>query len=164
MIHIGMYAALPAYESDLFGSKYVGGIHGRMLMYSAAAALSGPSLLLYLRSLSEKRALVDLLSKISPDQFQHTFGVPISQYSELIATKTLTINKALALAPEGTLDPSPYLYDTTMYSLGGLMTVALMSLYAVRPLSSRSSGISITAVDTSDADKDDKKKIALKNE
>ncbi len=37
----GVYALLPAYEADLFGTKYVGAIHGRMLLYSAAAALFG---------------------------------------------------------------------------------------------------------------------------
>jgi hypothetical protein len=37
----GVYALLPAYEADLFGTKYVGAIHGRMLLYSSAAAFAG---------------------------------------------------------------------------------------------------------------------------
>ena len=37
----GVYALLPAYESDLFGTKYVGAIHGRMLLYGSTAALAG---------------------------------------------------------------------------------------------------------------------------
>ena len=37
----GVYALLPAYEADLFGTKFVGAIHGRMLLYSSAAALCG---------------------------------------------------------------------------------------------------------------------------
>ena len=37
----GVYATLPAYEADLFGAKYVGAIHGRMILYSSAAALTG---------------------------------------------------------------------------------------------------------------------------
>jgi hypothetical protein len=37
----GVYALLPAYEADLFGTKYVGAIHGRMLLYSSAAAIGG---------------------------------------------------------------------------------------------------------------------------
>lgn len=37
----GVYAILPAYEADLFGAKYVGAIHGKMMLYSAGAALSG---------------------------------------------------------------------------------------------------------------------------
>ena len=37
----GVYSILPAYESDLFGTKFVGAIHGKMLLYSAAASLTG---------------------------------------------------------------------------------------------------------------------------
>lgn len=35
------FAVLPAYESDLFGTKNVGSIHGRMLFASSIAALAG---------------------------------------------------------------------------------------------------------------------------
>ena len=37
----GVFAILPAYEADLFGTKFVGAIHGRMLLFSSAAALVG---------------------------------------------------------------------------------------------------------------------------
>lgn len=37
----GVFAILPAYEADLFGTKFVGPIHGRMLLYSAVAAIIG---------------------------------------------------------------------------------------------------------------------------
>ena len=37
----GVYAILPAYEADLYGSKNVGAIHGRMLLFSSTAALVG---------------------------------------------------------------------------------------------------------------------------
>lgn len=37
----GVFAILPAYEADLFGSKFVGPIHGRMLLFSSGAALLG---------------------------------------------------------------------------------------------------------------------------
>jgi MFS family permease len=60
----GTYAILPPYESDLFGTKFVGANHGRMLLYSSAAALAGPNILMYLRSMSEKTAINDLLSKV----------------------------------------------------------------------------------------------------
>ena len=50
----GMYAILPAYESDLFGSKYVGANHGKMLLFSSTAAIAGPSAFLYLKAISEK--------------------------------------------------------------------------------------------------------------
>jgi len=37
----GVYAILPAYESDLFGTKFVGAVHGRMMLFSSIAALAG---------------------------------------------------------------------------------------------------------------------------
>jgi len=46
---------------------------------------------------------------VSPEKFIEVFGVPLEQASELIASKTVTINKLLALAPPGTIDPTPHL-------------------------------------------------------
>ena len=60
----GAFALLPAYEADLFGTKNVGAIHGRMLLYVSVAALAGPSLLLYLRSYSEKLAITKLVDQV----------------------------------------------------------------------------------------------------
>ena len=33
----GVYATLPAYESDIFGAKYIGANHGKMLLASSTA-------------------------------------------------------------------------------------------------------------------------------
>ena len=60
----GTYAILPAYEADLFGAKNIGPTHGVMMIYSAAAALLGPALLLQLRQMSVNSALQDLLTKV----------------------------------------------------------------------------------------------------
>jgi hypothetical protein len=37
----GVFALLPAYEADLFGTKFVGAIHGRMLLFSSVASVAG---------------------------------------------------------------------------------------------------------------------------
>ncbi len=37
------FAILPAYEADLFGTKYVSAVHGRMLMFSSCAGVVGTS-------------------------------------------------------------------------------------------------------------------------
>ncbi len=60
----GTFSILPAYESDLFGSKYVGPIHGRMLLFSTASALAGPSIILKLTSTAESNAIQGLLTKV----------------------------------------------------------------------------------------------------
>lgn len=130
----GVYALLPPYEADLFGTKFVGPIHGRMMLFTATAALSGPYLLIKLRSISEKAAIDNLLEKVNPEQFAATFGATINNAAELLAAKTISIGKLMALAPPGTVDPTPYLYDTTMYTLSGLMVVAALSHGLVKPL------------------------------
>eukprot|EP01035_Chromulina_nebulosa_P027044 gene27044-35499_t len=130
----GVFAILPAYEADLFGTKNVGPIHGRMLLFSSAASLAGPSLLLNLRAYSEYQAVHSLISKISPEKFLQTFGAPIEKANELLAAKSISIGKLMVLAPQGTIDPTPHLYDTTMYAMGGLMAVAVIAHSLVKPI------------------------------
>ena len=60
----GVFAVLPAYESDLYGPKHVGAIHSRFLLAATAASIAGPALLLNLRSSAEKDAINQLMTKI----------------------------------------------------------------------------------------------------
>lgn len=130
----GAYAIIPAYEADLYGYKYVGPIHGKFLLATSAAALSGPPVLLALRKRSEMSAINELLAKVSPEKFKEFFGVDIGQAQQLIEAKTVTINKLMMLVPEGVKDPSPFLYDTTLYSMAALMGVSALSHLLVRPV------------------------------
>lgn len=127
------FAILPAYESDLFGTKNVGAVHGRMLAFSSLASITGPSMILKLRSMAEEKAIFDLLTKINPAQFESTFGAPMDLASELIAAKTINISKLLALCPPGTLDPTPHLYDVPMYTLSAFAATAFVAHYMVKP-------------------------------
>ena len=45
----GGFATIPAYLRDLFGTKNVGAIHGRLLLAWSAAAIAGPVLINYMR-------------------------------------------------------------------------------------------------------------------
>jgi MFS family permease len=45
----GGFATIPAYLADIFGTKYVGGIHGRLLTAWATAGVLGPVLVNYIR-------------------------------------------------------------------------------------------------------------------
>ncbi|MFV0283604.1 MAG: OFA family MFS transporter [Castellaniella sp.] len=45
----GGFSTIPAYLADLFGTRYVGGIHGRILTAWAAAGVLGPVLVNYIR-------------------------------------------------------------------------------------------------------------------
>lgn len=53
--------------------------------------------------------------------------------NELLAAKSLSISKLLALCPPGTVDPTPHMYDTNMYALAGMMAIATVSHAMVRP-------------------------------
>jgi MFS family permease len=46
----GSVSTLPAYLADLFGTAFVGGIHGRLLTGWAAAGVAGPLLINYIRA------------------------------------------------------------------------------------------------------------------
>jgi MFS family permease len=130
----GCYAILPAYESDLFGTKYVGANHGRMLLASSAAAVVGPSLIIALRNMGEKSSIMDLLKHVDPVRFQQKFGIDISHVDELVATKTVTISKLMDLVPATVPDPTPFMYNTSFYAMAGLMAVAAAAHLAVRPV------------------------------
>jgi hypothetical protein len=45
----GGFATIPAYLSDLFGTRFVGAIHGRLLTAWSTAGLLGPALVNYIR-------------------------------------------------------------------------------------------------------------------
>lgn len=133
----GNFSVMPAYEADLFGAKYIGAIHGRMMFFLGAASLSGPYLVLKLRAMSEKAAIMDLIDKIPATDFEKVFGSPVSQATELIETKVVTISRLMTMVPPEVMDPSPHLYDSSMYALSGAMGIATVAHFMVKPLSTK---------------------------
>merc|ERR1719422_1397659 len=130
----GTFAVLPAYEADLYGPKYVGPIHGRFLLAATASTIVGPGLLLNLRKVAETQALTELLAKVDPVAFSAKFGADLSSAQSLIEAKTLTISKLMTIMPQGTVDPSPFLYNNTMYTMAGLVSVGAMLHFLVKPV------------------------------
>jgi len=130
----GVFAVLPAYEADLYGPKYVQAIHGRFLISASLSTTAGPAILLNLRKLSENSAIQDLLSKVDPAKFQSAFGADISQAQTLIEAKTLTISKLMTIMPQGTVDPSPFIYNNTMYTMAALVGVGAALHFMVKPV------------------------------
>lgn len=139
----GIFSVLPAYIADLFGQKHAGAIHGKALTAWAASAVAGPMGLAYLRSYSYDNAMEDLLHIVEAHDasaLERTFGVSNSDneaIQKLVEAKTLTIEKLMELAPPNTVDPTPFLYDTTCYVAAGLMSLAFLSNLAIRPLDLR---------------------------
>jgi MFS family permease len=53
----GGFATVPAYLSDIFGTQYVGAIHGRLLTAWSAAGVAGPVLVNYIREYQIERGV-----------------------------------------------------------------------------------------------------------
>ncbi len=130
----GGFATIPAYLADLFGTRFVGGIHGRLLTAWSVAGALGPLAITWFRGRSVRSAIDGLVGQIDPDRFQEAFGAPVDQLELLVASKTVTISRLLELAPPGTVDPSTTLYNSTMYLMAVLLGVALVANLLVRPV------------------------------
>jgi MFS family permease len=133
----GGFATIPAYLADIFGTRFVGGIHGRLLTAWSTAGVLGPVAITSLRERAVEGAIGNLATKIEPSVFAQTFGADVSKLPELVAAKTVTIPKLLELAPAGTVDPSATLYNSTMYLMAGLLAIALCANALVGPVDSK---------------------------
>jgi len=133
----GGFATIPAYLADLFGTRYVGGIHGRLLTAWSTAGVLGPLAITSLREHATSQAIERLVATIEPARFQVAFGAGVAELEQLVAAKTVTLGKLMELAPAGTVDPTPSLYNTTMYLMAGLLFIALLANAAMRPVNPR---------------------------
>ena len=132
----GGFATIPAYLADVFGTKYVGGIHGRLLTAWSVAGVLGPEAITALRQNSIDRAIHNLVERIDPAIFYEKFGASINQLDLLIQQKTVSIARLMEIAPPGTIDPSSSVYNTTMYLMAALLGIALISNALMRPVHS----------------------------
>jgi hypothetical protein len=165
----GGFATIPAYLADIFGTKFVGGIHGRLLTAWSTAGILGPVVLTTLREHSVHSAVTDIASQVrlcvlspqclllplmlavavvvmgvmsslsmppqvSDDAFRNAFGAPKTELSKLVETKAVTIARLMEVAPPSVVDPTPFLYDTTMYTMAGMLSIALVSNTLMRPV------------------------------
>ena len=62
---------------------------------------------------------------------------PIDQLDTLIAQQTVTIAKLMEIAPPGTVDPTPSLYNLTMYLMAALLAIALVANALMRPVDAK---------------------------
>lgn len=130
----GGFATIPAYLADVFGTKFVGGIHGRLLTAWSIAGVVGPLAITSLRQSAVARAVADLAAKVDPAAFQQRFGAGIDQLDKLVSAQTVTISRLMEIAPAGTVDPTPSLYNTTMYLMAVLLAIGLISNALMKPV------------------------------
>ena len=130
----GGFATIPAYLADIFGTRYVGGIHGRLLTAWATAGVLGPVAITQLRQNSLESAIFDLANKISPEKFMEIYGDSVDNLANLVKQKTVTISNLMQHMPEGTVNPSATLYNTTMFAMAGLLAIAWISNWLIGPV------------------------------
>jgi MFS family permease len=133
----GGFATIPAYLADVFGTRFVGGIHGRLLTAWSTAGVLGPLAITSLRENAVARAITDLASKVDPLRFQERFGASLAQLDQLVAAKTVTIARLVEIMPAGTVDPTPSLYNSTMYLMAALLAIGLVANALMKPVNPR---------------------------
>ncbi len=133
----GGFAAIPAYLADVFGSRYVGAILGRLLTAWSVAGVLGPLAITTLRQRAEVNPILDLAHQVGPEAFRAKFGAGIEELDLLIREKTVTVAKLMDIAPAGVSHPGAGLYNTTMFLMVGLLLVALVANALMRPVSER---------------------------
>ena len=133
----GGFATIPAYLADMFGTRYVGGIHGRLLTAWSTAGVLGPVIITSLRGSSINNAINDLAAKVDPQAFLDKFGASIDSLDELVKAKTVTIQNLLEILPPGTPDPTSQVYNKTMIVMACLLAIALVANFLVKPVDSK---------------------------
>jgi len=133
----GGFATIPAYLADVFGTRYVGAIHGRLLTAWSAAGVLGPITINKLRENGISHAIDDLVGRVDPASFAAAFGAGVDQLDALVAAQTVTIAKLMEIAPPGTTDPTSSIYNMTMYLMAGLLGIALVANALMRPVHPR---------------------------
>ena len=130
----GGFATIPAYLADIFGTRYVGGIHGRLLTAWSTAGVLGPVAITQLRQNSVDSAIDDLATKISPEKFSEIYGDSIENLSLLVQEKTVTISNLMPHMPAETINPSTTLCNSTMFAMAGLLAIAFISNLLISPV------------------------------
>jgi MFS family permease len=133
----GGFSTIPAYLADVFGTRFVGGIHGRLLTAWSTAGVVGPLAITSLRQFASDSAIAKLATKVDPAAFQQRFGAPLEQLDQLVAAQTVTIGRLMELVPAGTVDPTPGLYNSTMYLMAALLAAGLVCNALMRPVAEK---------------------------
>ena len=88
------------------------------------------------RKSSYNKSIYQLAENVNPEAFMNEFGASINELPNLIENKVVTINKLMQIIPPelNIQDPTPFLYDTTMYAMSGCMAICATANLVVRRL------------------------------
>ena len=128
--------------AEIFGGRYSGEIYRRLWLTVPLANFLGTTVMSKARDAAYTRHAVSLAADVDADSFLATFGAPHSELASLIANKTVTLPLLLKISPEGTVDPSPFLYNDVFYGIAGCSALALACNVAAfqLPIAARARG------------------------
>ena len=128
LLTVGVFAGGPVLlapaVADLFGPRDATAIYGRLWLMLPTANFFGASLVAKVREYSYTKHALAIVDTCDEAAFDAAFGVPRSEAASLIASKTVTLPLLLPIAPAGTVDPSPLLYNDAFYTLAGFSALA----------------------------------------
>jgi len=143
---IGIFAGMPVLlapaAAEIFGGRYSGEIYRRLWLTVPLANFLGTTVMSKARDAAYTRHATSLAADVDADSFLATFGAPHSELASLIANKTVTLPLLLTISPQGTPDPSPFLYNDVFYGIAGCSALALACNVAAfqLPIAARARG------------------------
>mmetsp|Transcript_67056 Transcript_67056/g.196114 ORF Transcript_67056/g.196114 Transcript_67056/m.196114 type:complete len:631 (-) Transcript_67056:136-2028(-) len=123
----GSLALVPAYATHVFGPKEFASIYGRLMTGWSAMAIVSPTMLNALREHSTRQGVDSLVAVAPPEAFERAFQAPVSELSNLVDAKVVTLARLMEIVPPGTLDPAPFIYDSTFYTISGALAMAVVT-------------------------------------
>lgn len=123
----GSLALLPSYTSYLFGPGELAAIYGRLMTGWSSVAILSPSMLNALRGHDTRQAINSLAAITPPEEFERAFQAPITDLDALVEAKAVTIARLMEIAPPGTVDPSPFVYNSTFYAVSGVIALSAVT-------------------------------------
>ena len=126
---IGIFAGMPVIlapaAAEIFGGRFSGEIYQRLWLTVPLANFIGTTVMSKARDGAYARHATQLAAGVDEASFEAAFSAPKEDLAALIASKTVTLPLLLKLSPEGTPDPSPFLYNDVFYGLAGCSALAL---------------------------------------
>ena len=122
----GYVVLLPPAVTEMFGTQRVGVVFPKIFAMLNVASIVANISFARQRDAAVQSACEGLAAQVTDDaKFEAAFGVGREMLPALIANKTATIPQLMAIAPEGTVDPSPFLYNDALYVMSGASLAAL---------------------------------------
>mmetsp|Transcript_6611 Transcript_6611/g.15334 ORF Transcript_6611/g.15334 Transcript_6611/m.15334 type:complete len:144 (-) Transcript_6611:146-577(-) len=141
-----MPVLLPSAAAEIFGARHAGEIYRRLWLTVPLANFLGTTAMSKARDAAYSRHATQLAADVDDDTFVAAFGAAKSELPALLSNKTVTLPLLLKLSPEGTADPSPFLYNDVFYGIAGCSALALACNVAAFKWPLRSSSVSMQGI------------------